>query len=60
MIYDLAPVTEKASSSPVVGSLLQKINLVELSFGELEAKVMALGLQNFAQNKFGGGFGGMV
>ena len=47
MIYDLATVTEKASSSPVVGSLLQKINLVGLSFGELEAKVMALGLPKF-------------
>ena len=47
MIYDLAAVTEKASSSPVVGSLLQKINLVGLSFGELEAKVMALGLPKF-------------
>ena len=47
MIYDLAIVTEKASSSPVVGPLLQKINLVGLSFGELEAKVMALGLPKF-------------
>ena len=47
MIYDLATVTEKASSSPVVGSLLQKINLVGLSFGELEAKMMALGLPKF-------------
>ena len=47
MIYDLATVTEKASSSPVVGPLLQKINLVGLSFGELEAKVMALGLPKF-------------
>ena len=47
MIYDLATVTEKASSSPVVGTLLQKINLVGLSFGELEAKVMALGLPKF-------------
>ena len=47
MICDLATVTEKASSSPVVGSLLQKINLVGLSFGELEAKVMALGLPKF-------------
>ena len=47
MIYDLATVTEKASSSPVVGSLLQKINLVGVSFGELEAKVMALGLPKF-------------
>ena len=47
MIYDLVTVTEKASSSPVVGSLLQKINLVGLSFGELEAKVMALGLPKF-------------
>ena len=47
MIYDLATVKEKASSSPVVGSLLQKINLVGLSFGELEAKVMALGLPKF-------------
>ena len=47
MIYDLATVKEKASSSPVVGPLLQKINLVGLSFGELEAKVMALGLPKF-------------
>ena len=47
MIYDLATVTEKASSSPVVGPLLQKINLVGVSFGELEAKVMALGLPKF-------------
>ena len=47
MIYDFATVTEKASSSPVVGSLLQKINLVGLSFGELEAKVMALDLPKF-------------
>ena len=47
MIYDLATVTEKASSSPVVGPLLQKINLVGLSFGELEVKVMALGLPKF-------------
>ena len=47
MIYDLATVTEKTSSSPVVGPLLQKINLVGLSFGELEAKVMALGLPKF-------------
>ena len=47
MICDLATVTEKASSSPVVGPLLQKINLVGLSFGELEAKVMALGLPKF-------------
>ena len=47
MIYDLATVTKKASSSPVVGPLLQKINLVGLSFGELEAKVMALGLPKF-------------
>ena len=47
MIYDLDTVTKKASSSPVVGPLLQKINLVGLSFGELEAKVMALGLPKF-------------
>ena len=47
MIYDLATVTEKASSSPVVAPLLQKINLVGVSFGELEAKVMALGLPKF-------------
>ena len=47
MIYDLATVTEKASSSPVVGPLLQKINLVGLSFSELEVKVMALGLPKF-------------
>ena len=47
MIYDLATVKEKASSSPVVGPLLQKINLVGLSFGELEAKVVALGLPKF-------------
>ena len=47
MIYDLATVKEKASSSPVVGPLLQKINLVGLSLGELEAKVMALGLPKF-------------
>ena len=47
MIDDLATVKEKASSSPVVGPLLQKINLVGLSFGELEAKVMALGLPKF-------------
>ena len=47
MICDLATVKEKASSSPVVGPLLQKINLVGLSFGELEAKVMALGLPKF-------------
>ena len=47
MIFDLATVTEKASSSPVVGPLLQKINLVGVSFGELEAKVMALGLPKF-------------
>ena len=47
MIYDLATVEEKASSSPVVEPLLQKINLVGLSFGELEAKVMALGLPKF-------------
>ena len=47
MIYDLATVKEKASSSPVVGPLLQKINLVGLSFGELEVKVMALGLPKF-------------
>ena len=47
MIYDLATVTEKASPSPVVGSLSQKINLVGLSFGELEAKVMALDLPKF-------------
>ena len=47
MIYDLATVKEKASSSPVVEPLLQKINLVGLSFGELEAKVMALGLPKF-------------
>ena len=47
MIHDLATVKEKSSSSPVVGPLLQKINLVGLSFGELEAKVMALGLPKF-------------
>jgi 23S rRNA (adenine2503-C2)-methyltransferase len=47
MIYDLATVTEKAISSPVVGPFLQKINLVGVSFGELEAKVMALGLPKF-------------
>ena len=47
MIDDLATVTEKASSSPVVEPLLQKINLVGLSFGELEAKVLALGLPKF-------------
>ena len=47
MIYDLATVKEKAGSSPVVGPLLQKINLVGLSFGELEGKVMALGLPKF-------------
>ena len=47
MNYDLATVTEKAISSPVVGPLLQKINLVGLSLGELEAKVMALGLPKF-------------
>ena len=47
MIYDRAAVTEKANSSAVVGPLLQKINLVGLSFGELEAKVMALGLPKF-------------
>ena len=47
MIYDLATVTEKASSSPAVGPLLQKINLVGVSFGELEAKLMALGLPKF-------------
>ena len=47
MIYDLATVKEKASSSPVVGPLLQKINLVGLSFGELEVKVIALGLPKF-------------
>ena len=47
MIFDLATVTEKASSSPVVGPLLQKINLLGLSFSELEAKVMALGLPKF-------------
>ena len=47
MIYDLAKVTEKAISSPVVEPFLQKINLVGVSFGELEAKVMALGLPKF-------------
>ena len=47
MIFDLATVTEKASSSPDTGPLLQKINLVGLSFSELEAKVMALDLPKF-------------
>ena len=47
MIYDLATVREKAISSPVVGPFLQKTNLVGVSFGELEAKVMALGLPKF-------------
>ena len=47
MIFDLATDTEKASSSPGVRPLLQKINLVGVSFGELEAKVMALGLPKF-------------
>ena len=47
MIADLVTVMEKTSPSPVIGPLLQKINLVGLSFGELEAKVMALGLPKF-------------
>ena len=47
MIYDRATVREQAISSPVAGPFFQKINLVGVSFGELEAKVMALGLPKF-------------
>ena len=47
MSFDSATLTAEASSSPVVGSLLQKINLVGLPFSDLEAKVVTLGLPKF-------------
>ena len=47
MITGSAKLAAEASSSPVVGSLLQKINLVGLSFSDLEAQVVALGLPKF-------------
>ena len=47
MILNSATQTAKASVSPMMGPLLQKINLVGLSFSDLEAKVLALGLPKF-------------
>ncbi|MFL2845132.1 MAG: 23S rRNA (adenine(2503)-C(2))-methyltransferase RlmN [Candidatus Puniceispirillaceae bacterium] len=47
MTSESATLRAEASPSPVVGSLLQKINLVGLAFCELEAKVVALGLPKF-------------
>ena len=47
MIFDSATLTAEANSLPVTGSLMKKINLIGLSFSDLEAKVMALGLPKF-------------
>ncbi len=47
MIFDSLTLTEEASSSPAIGPVLQKINLVGLSFSDLEANVAALGLPKF-------------
>ncbi len=47
MIFDSATLVTEASSSQAAGSALQKINLVGLSYSDLEAQVVALGLPKF-------------